>query len=505
MKKIFLALMLGVSFSIQLPEMAFSQDTYESKVIKSDANAPGADTSEVSHPDAVSQPSNVRAKILEIAELNKKIFFSEQMIGLKMSNEAQDVEGTLNSLYKKREALCDDVKKTCSSGDPAKEIRAIKSEILNVKLYDAAGFDSLVEKLKTIKLQPQGSDSNSVSLGGNAKDSIMELESYVKLESARLEDPITFNDELKKFASKPQENAVDSGASDAGASSGGGIDPQYEAIAVFNPAEMYPAGNERDIAIDSPAEIKFDGDKIKKQDRKIDIVVKSVDVRQKYTVKPGGSDAGKMDVKWNPEKNSLSISHNAPLERGAMYSATVTFEHKIPTVNNPAPNGQNGGSASSSTGGAASSGSVSSAVAGASSGLVRNKSVNGGIFKTVDIDFSENKIKYKLDWNFETIGYTVESVALPDGATNEAKLKDGTGEVALKDKRETDEAKLKKGGSTGETALKKAPPAFQLYDDAKSLPAIILRMPEGPDVRRKSEIFVVFSTDMSPASVKHDT
>ncbi len=498
--------MLGVSFFIQPPEKAFSQDTNESSVIKKDDSAAGAFKEEAPQQTPAAQPSNVRSKVLEIAELNKKIFFSEQMIGLKMS-AAKDAESSLNSLYKKREALCEEVKKTCSAGDTAKELGAVKSEILNSKLYGAAGFDSLVEKLKTIKPQSHGSDSASVSLGAGAKDSIMELDSYIKLESSRLENPITFSDELVKFASKPQDAEAGPGSADAaGQSPDGGIDPQYEELALFNPTEMYPAGNDRDISINAPAEIKFDGGRIKKQGGKIDLVVRSANVRQKYNAKPGGSDTGKIDAKWDPARNSLSISHNAPLERGAMYSATVVFEHDMPPGANEKPqNGPTGGSAAASSPG--SSGSASgSAAASAASGSVRNKSVNGGIFKTVDMDFSENKVRYKLDWNFETIGYTsVQSGALPDGSTNETKLTDGTGEVSLKDKRETDEAKLQKNGSTGETGLKKVAPAFQEYDDARSLPAIILRMPEGSDVRRKSEVFVVFSTDMNPASVKSDT
>ncbi len=447
---------------------------------------------------AQTNPAEINSDIKKLFANNKKIFFLEQMAALKMSDD-NGVESVLNSLYDEREALCMRLAKACSGNDAGKAVKIIKGHILNTKLYELYGLDSFTSYALNHPGPdlPQG-ETGSVGIDADKiNDSLLELASYIRLENARLANSNFFIDELNKYMSAPDFNVQPgAGASDGGFSDGGSSDGGFskeESKVFFIPRELTPGANSTDAPIDAPILIKFNADNLKAAASKVALNVSLVTLNRKYSRE--SHSAGSVSFKWDEAASSLIITPSARLERNMHYNACVSFDHKIA----PAPAKQ-------------------ALPPSAQKGFFRSRSVNSGLFKTVDINLSDKTVSYKLEWNFQTIAYQdTSSEALlsssDSAATDENEIVDNsTTEVELKDKRDTDEAEIgDKSGSdikngTTESALnKKGVMAGEFFEQPKNMPMVVSRAPEGVSIMSGSEIYVVFSCDIDPASINKNT
>ncbi|HOD39328.1 MAG TPA: hypothetical protein PKL57_02115 [Candidatus Wallbacteria bacterium] len=452
-----------------------------------------ADSSEVSSAAGSQLPGEtaVTKDIVTLLSNNKTIFFLEQMAALKMSNDNTEVEKVLNSLYNEREAVSARLAAACAGDGSNKTIKIIKRHVLNTRLYELYGMDSFIlYALNLPAVQNGEGNTDSVEISGNfLKDSLLELKSYIKLENSRLENSPGFISDLdgymssfdiKKIASVSTSNCQDGGFS------------KEESNVLLSPDKISPGANSTDAPISGPITIKFNAAKINGA-ALAEVDVKSIKVNQKYS-KSNPRDAGAIKFTWAAAEALLTIVCSSPLERNALYGVSVALDHKIiPPAKKEGP-------------------------AVSEKGFFRSRSVNSGLFKTVDINLTDRLVSYRLDWNFRTLAYesTSSETALSSEAppaTDETELGDkSTAETELKDKRDTEEAEVgdkaansNKTGTSESSLNKKDLMTGELFDQPKNMPALVERYPEGVSIRPGSEIYIVFSCDIDPKSVNNDT
>ena len=437
--------------------------------------------------------AEIKSDIKKLLAGNKKIFFLEQMAALKMSDE-NGVESLLNSLYNERESLCMKLAGACHSNGAQNAVKIIKSHILNTKLYELYGLDSLTcYALNYPESSVLQSDTAEAEIASDKiNDSLLELASYIKLENTRLTNSNFFLDDLNKYMSAPDFNVQSGSASFSGPSDGGFS--KEESKVLFATEELSPGANATQAPINSPIVIKFNAERLNMPASKTAVNVNSVTLNRKYSRAP--RSAGSISFKWDPAASSLIIMPSSQLERNMHYNVCVSFDHKIAPP--PAKPHYNQTSAQK--------------------GFFRSRSVNAGLFKTVDINLSDKIVSYKLEWNFQTLAYqSTSSEALLSSsqapATDENEITDNsTAEVELKDRRDTNEAEIgdksdiETKNSTAETSLdKKNMMTGELFEQPKNMPMVINRSPEGVSIMTGSEIFVVFSCDIDPASINDNT
>jgi hypothetical protein len=466
--------------------------------------SPNGDSIEAGLPSSTAQdsletgvqinPAEIKSDIKKLLAGNKKIFFLEQMAALKMSDD-NGVESLLNSLYDERESLCIKLAGACRGGDAQNAVKIIKGHILNTKLYELYGLDSLTSYALNYpgSNAQQGETAAAEIAADKINDSLLELASYIKLENTRLANSNFFLDDLNKYMAAPDFDTQSGTVSSGGGASDGGFSKE-ESKVLFVPEELSPGANSTEAPINSPIAIKFNAGRLNSPAYKTALNVNSVMLSRKYSRASRG--AGSISFKWDAAASSLIITPSANLERNMHYNACISFDHKIAAPPAKQPSHQ----------------------LSPQKGFFRSRSVNGGLFKTVDINLSDKTVSYKLEWNFQTIAYqSTSSEALlsssDSSATNENEIIDNsTAEVELKDRRDTDEAeigdksdnKIKNG--TAESALnKKGMMTGELFEQPKNMPMIINRAPEGVSIMSGSEIFIVFSCDIDPASINNNT
>lgn len=468
------------------------------------ADAP-ADSAEVSatpadpaggplHIDA----AEISADIAKLLSGNKKIFFLEQMAALKMSNEGgSEVEGTLNALYDSRESLSMKLAGLAVRDGSGRALKIIKGRILGTKLYELYGLDSFASYALNHPEFPEGADGTaavSAAAAERLKDSLLELKSFIELENSRVVNSNSFIAELDNFMTSLKNDESAAGASDGGGPGQEGGFSNEESKVLFSVMEVSPGANSTDAPIASPITVKFDSGKFTGSKDKIAVNVRTASVCQKYS-KSASGDTGAIKFKWDAAFSLLTITAAAHLQRNALYNALLVFDHKIPapaklTAGDSAPR----------------------------KGFFRDRSVNAGLFKTVDVDLSENIVKYRFDWNFTTQAYesTSSEAALSSAetsATEETEIAgNSTAEVELKDRRGTEETEIgdkAAGGSKNGTAengvSKKDSIMGELFEQPKNMPMLVNRSPEGVSIMSASEIFVIFSCDIDPKSISNDT
>lgn len=467
------------------------------------ANSP-SDSSEVSSTPANPaggplniDASEIAADITKLLSGNKKIFFLEQMAALKMSNEGgSEVEGTLNALYDSRESLSMKLAGLAVSDGSGRALKIIKGRILGTKLYELYGLDSFASYALNHPQFPEGSDGTgavSAAAAERLKDSLLELKSFIELENSRVVNSNSFISELDNFMASLKDGESSGGASEGGGPGQEGGLSNAESKILFSVQEVSPGANSTDAPIASPITVKFDAGKFAGFKDKIAVNVRTVNVCQKYS-KPVSGDTGAIKFKWDAAFSLLTITAAAHLQRNALYNVLLVFDHKIPA------------SAKRSAGEDA-----------PRKGFFRDRSVNAGLFKTVDVDLSEKIVKYRFDWNFATQAYesTSSEAALSSAepsATEETELGDkSTAEVDLKDKRGTEEneigdkAAAGKNGTAENAVNKKDSIMGELFEQPKNMPMLVNRSPEGVSIMSASEIFVIFSCDIDPKSINNDT
>lgn len=461
--------------------------------VETESVSVSSDSSEVTSAAGSPIPgeSAVTKDIVTLLTNNKTIYFLEQMAALKMSNDNTEVEKILNSLYNDREAISFRLASACAADSSNKTIKIIKRHVLNTRLYELYGMDSFVlYALNQPGVQNGEGETASAEIAANfLKDSLLELKSYIKLENSRLENSPGFISDLDGFISSFDIKKVPAASTVNGQD--GGFSKE-ESKVMFMPDKISPGANSTDAPISAPITIKFNAAKISGS-VPVEVDVKSIKVNQKYS-KSNPRDAGAIKFTWAAAEALLTIICSSPLERNALYGVSVAFDHKI------TPPAEKEGSAVSEK------------------GFFRSRSVNAGLFKTVDINLSEKLVSYRLDWNFQTLAYesTSSETALSSQAppaTEETELGDkSTSETELKDKRDTEEAEVgdkaagaNKTGTSESTLNKKDSVMGELFDQPKNMPALVERYPEGISIRTGSEIYIVFSCDIDPKSINNDT
>lgn len=476
------------------------------------------DTAEISTKESTANPkqSNVDIKndIKALAEMNRKIFMLEQVVALKISNATGNVETQLNQLYSKRESLSAQITDSIKNDPTDNSIKALKTGILNLKLYEAAGFDSLITRIISVQNINTPNTGSQTPAGFNQNDALLELKSYIQLETSRLNNPVSYENDVVNFVSTYKDNEVNAASDNTAvntpsSNTASEIDPKLEKLASLSPTEITPEPNATGEAIDKPIIIKFSPEKIKSAGKQLDVTVNSINIHPKYSKDNAGTSqysSKTVDFKWNAETCQLTITPPLTLERKSIYNVAITFNHKInSSANDPTPTAS--GTAENSIAGSNVQGASSTQSAPASIQFARSQKVQDGVFKKVDINLVENKIDYKLEWNFETLGYkSVSSNELDKDKTAETEINDSA-EVNFKDKRDTGEAALKNKTvkSTADISLNKKILSFSEFEKQLNTPMIIMRNPEGPYCRRNSSIFVVFSTDIDEKSIKGNT
>jgi hypothetical protein len=490
----------GPSYASDSAEVAANSPSGSDEV---SANAP-SDSSEVSsapaspaggpiHIDA----AEISADITKLLSGNKKIFFLEQMAALKMSNEGgSEVEGTLNSLYDSRESLSMKLAGLAVRDGSGRALKIIKGRILGTKLYELYGLDSFTSYALNHPEFPEGSDGTAAVSAASAerlKDSLLELKSFIELENSRVVNSNSFISELDNYMASLKDGDSSAGASDGGGPGHDGGFSGAESKVLFSVQEVSPGANSTDASIDSPITVKFDAGKFAGTKDKIAVNVRTVNVGQKYS-KPASGDTGAIKFKWDAAFSLLTITAAAHLQRNSLYNVLLVFDHKIParsklTAGEDAPR----------------------------KGFFRDRSVNAGLFKTVDVDPVEMTVKYSFEWNFTTQAYesTSSEAALSSAetsATEETEIAgNSTAEVELKDRRGTEENEIGdkaadgKNGTAENAVNKKGSIMGELFEQPKNMPMLVNRSPEGISIMSASEIFVIFSCDIDPKSINNDT
>lgn len=483
------------------------------------APAPNSQTSPQAPAPGTGSPTSageVKKNIEKITSMSRDIFLLEKLAETKNDGaERERIEQTLNNLYSAREALSAKLASDCASDTTHKSLRELRAKVFNLKLFEAAGFDSTVSRL----LADGSLDSQStVSVSMNAKESAQELKSFIKLEESRLQVPVSYEEEVDKNLSsydpaKMGELTAEAALAGAAPEDGGTI----EKNAPLSAAELTPEAGAEDASIDKPVKIAFDAEKIRKSGKKLDVKIKRADIVQKFAPKAAPGSVGKIDVRWDPAENSLVVTHSSPLERQAIYGVNVEFSHGIEsappaTAETQVAQAPPAGSSEVQTAPAPAAQQPSGAAAAyAGPKFARSLSVSGGMTKKVDVNLADNVVDYTFNWNFGTKSYPAPPAPADGGASQTAETglgggEGGSGEVSVTDRRDTDEGSLRQaGGSTGENSVKKELPASPGFESPMAVPTIVLRNPEGPAVRRNTEIFVVFSCDIDPSSIKPGT
>ncbi|HBC76348.1 MAG: hypothetical protein A2008_10230 [Candidatus Wallbacteria bacterium GWC2_49_35] len=490
----------GLPYASDSAEVAASSPSGSDEV---SASAP-ADSSEVS--SAPASPAGgplhidageISADITKLLSGNKKIFFLEQMAALKMSNEGgSEVEGTLNALYDSRESLSMKLAGLAVRDGSGRALKIIKGRILGTKLYELYGLDSFTSYALNHPEFPEGSDGTAAVSAASTerlKDSLLELKSFIELENSRVVNSNSFISELDNYMASLKDGETSTGASDGGGPGQDGGFSGEESKVLFSVQEVSPGANSTDASIDSPITVKFDAGKFAGAKNKIAVNVRTVNVGQKYS-KPASGDTGAIKFKWDAAFSLLTITAAAHLQRNALYNVLLVFDHKI-----PAPAKRKTGEDSPQK------------------GFFRDRSVNAGLFKTIDVDLGEMTVKYSFDWNFTTQSYesTSSEAALSSAetsATEETELGDNsTAEVDLKDKRGTEEneigdkAAAGKNGTAENAVNKKGSIMGEVFEQPQNMPMLVNRSPEGVSIMSASEIFVIFSCDIDPKSINNDT
>jgi len=476
-------------------------------------------------PAAPASTTDIKKNINRIASMNRDIFMLEKLAETKNQKEdLEKIEKALNSLYTAREALSARLASDCAKDTTNNSMRELRSGIYNLKLYDAAGFDSTLSRILADDNLNTGSTAG-ISL--NPKDSVLELKSFVKLEESRLSNPITYEDDVNKNISSYDDSKLGELTSEASLTGPGDSGELVEKSAPLSPTEIFPESGADDAPIDKPVTIKFDPEKIKKAGQKIEVKVKKADMVQKFAPKNAPGSTGKIDVRWDPAENSLVISHTTPLDRKGVYGVSVDISHELQPqeaagtsetqLQQTATHSSSGTTETQASqtpaqqGGGASASSGAAITPAAAPKFMRSVSMNGGLIKKVDINYIDNVVDYHFNWNFGTKPYPAPSAPAEGGATQTAETAlgsgaSGSGEVSVTDKRDTDEGSLRQsGGSTAESTVKKELPLSPGFETPMAIPTIIIRNPEGPAVRRKTDIFVVFSCDIDASSIKPGT
>lgn len=470
----------------------------------------GSDSSEVAaaapKPQEDTSPVSEQEMLKDLKKLfagNRKIYFLEQMAALKLSNgEGSEVEPVLNSLYSVREGLAMKLAGLAVRDSSGKALKMIKGQILNNRLYELYGLDSLPRYALGHPQAPDGADgTSSVSASGSdrLRDAMLEIRSYIELENSRLTNSSAFISEIDSFMAslKPESPASGGDASEGGPAGHDGGFSQAGSKVLFAVQDVSPGANSSDAPIDAPVTVKFDAGRLAGLKGRTVVDVKKVALGQKYS-KPSAGDTGNVKFKWDPAGILLTITAGAHLERNALYNVLLEMEHKISSA---PPAGAGEGAEVPRR------------------GFFRDRSVNGGLFKTVDVDFAAGKVSYRFDWNFKTLAYTstsseaalspaetpaTEENEIAGATTAEVEMKDGrdTGENEIGDKAPVD---TKNGTAENSVNKKEASMAGEFFEQPKDMPMIVGRSPEGVSIMSDSGIFVIFSCDVDPKSITNDT
>ncbi len=457
---------------------------------------------------SISAADEINAELKKLFDNNKKIFFLEHMAAIKLSDENTRVEGTLNSLYSEREKACIKLAGLCRGRNAEKNMKLIKSKILNTKLYELYGLDSFVchvlysddfaadKKNETANNEAAATAETEIASEKYVKDSILELKSYIELENSRLENPGFYLKELDKYMSSLNLSSEINPENNISSSSDGGYNGK-EDILLFIAKEVSPGANCIDAPIDAKISIKFNIEKIKSKFFKNELKITKASFGRKYSRAAGGAIENKVQFKWDDASSSLIFTPGSRLERGEVYNASVSFEHKIQSERQ-----------------------ADFIAADRGRGFYRSRSVNSGLFQTIDINVIDKKAGYKYDWNFQTITYqsTSSEAELLSSAAGEKNTAEtsieskSTGEVDIKDNRGTNENSVdkKKGNEsksgTNENALnKKNMMTGEFFERPDNLPMVVSRYPEGVSVMSGSEIFVIFSCDVDAKFINNNT